>query len=205
MGSIKRLDSAARRLSHDARRRAPFHLAFMTDARRIPDPRAVLRRLPRGAAVVLRDYDMPAPARFALARSLRDAAADRGVFFLVGGDPSLARALEADGAHLPTWYEGGAHAFRAEAPGFMITRSAHDRKQLAFADRDGATAIFVSPVFRTRSHPGGRPLGVDRLADFVRASRTPVLALGGVDARKADRMVGTGVAGLAAIGAFSAD
>ena len=74
----------------------------MTDAARVPDPLAVVRALPRGSAVILRDYD--APGREELARRLRSACAVKGVFLIVGADPALAARIGAKGVHLPNWF-----------------------------------------------------------------------------------------------------
>jgi thiamine-phosphate pyrophosphorylase len=68
--------------------------------------------------------------------------------------------------------------------------------------RGVAHGFLVSPVFETVSHAGTSCLGARRLAALVRAAREPVIALGGITPLTARQLLGTGVAGLAAIGAF---
>jgi thiamine-phosphate pyrophosphorylase len=65
--------------------------------------------------------------------------------------------------------------------------------------RAGADALVVSPIFPSASASAGKPLGPLRLARLVRLSRVPVYALGGVNERTARRLLGVGVAGLAAV------
>jgi len=177
----------------------------MTDERRLPDPAAAVRRLPRGAAVVLRHYGDP--GRAALARALARLCRARGLRLLIAGDWRLAAAVGAAGVHLP---EGLARrgpaawgAGRATPPGFLVTAAAHSPRALMQAMRAGADAALLSPVFATVSHPGARPIGVVRFARWCRAAALPVYALGGVDGRAARRLKGTGAIGFAAIGALA--
>lgn len=85
------------------------------------------------------------------------------------------------------------------------TRSAHNRREAIAAIRAGADAIFVSPVFATRSHPGARTLGRVRFGLLVRGLDVPVIALGGMDARRAASLRPFGIHGWAAIDAWTAD
>jgi thiamine-phosphate pyrophosphorylase len=88
------------------------------------------------------------------------------------------------------------------APGGIRTASAHDRREAVRAVRDGADAVFVSPVFATRSHPGARALGRVRFGLIVRDLGVPVIALGGMDARRARTLPGS-VYGWAGIDAWT--
>jgi thiamine-phosphate pyrophosphorylase len=68
--------------------------------------------------------------------------------------------------------------------------------------------VLLSPAFATASHPDARPLGAIGLAAIVRAARrrergTSVVALGGIAPSNVARLGGTGVAGIAAIGALA--
>lgn len=66
--------------------------------------------------------------------------------------------------------------------------TAHSLREIGAANRLGADAIVVSPVFPTRSHPGARPLGVVRFRLLAARAQGPVIALGGMDARRARRL-----------------
>jgi len=188
-----------------ARRRRPAAaalppLVLITDRGRLGDPLAAAARLPRGAAVLLRDYDHP--ARGALARLLARLCRGRGLALLVAGDARLAAAARADGLHLS---EAALRRHGQRGRRFrLVTASAHGRTGLVRAGRAGCDAALLSPAFATASHPQARPLGAWRFAALARSAPLPVLALGGIDARSARRLAGTGAAGLAAIGAFGA-
>lgn len=187
-------------LRHAARGRLP-PLILVTDRARLSDPVAALDRLRPGDAVLLRDYD--APGRTALAAILARQCRARRLRFLVAGDAQLARAVGADGIHLPEAMLARAPAIRGTHPGFLITAAAHDAGALVAAARAGADAALLSPVFATASHPGAPFLGVVRFAALVRGAKLPVYALGGIAGATAARLSGTGAVGLAAIGAFA--
>jgi len=83
-----------------------------------------------------------------------------------------------------------------------VTAAAHSRPALLRAARAGAQAAVVSPVFESASRSAGRALTPVRFAALLQGAPLPVYALGGVDARTAQRLVGSGACGLAAVGAF---
>jgi thiamine monophosphate synthase len=68
------------------------------------------------------------------------------------------------------------------------------------AEQAGAHYALLGPVFATAGKD--RPLGLFALAAAVRAASLPVLAIGGINAGNAASVWETGVAGVAAIGAF---
>ncbi|MBM3565203.1 MAG: thiamine phosphate synthase [Alphaproteobacteria bacterium] len=191
-----KMRAAARRKSRPDRLPALF---LLSDPRRLPDPVALLDRLPRGAAVVLRHYD--APGRIALARRLIKEARRRGIVVLVAGDWRLAVRLGADGVHLPE------RAMAARLPvgvavrskKLFVTIAAHSANSLFLAARFDPDAAILSPVFQTASHPGRIPLGPLRFAALCRKSPVPVIALGGIDERNAPRILDSGAAGIAGI------
>jgi thiamine-phosphate pyrophosphorylase len=151
-------------------RRQPLpRLWLMTDERQSEGLWEALERLPKGSGVVFRHYSLPPAERRTLFDRVRRVAKRRRLFLLAGG-----KGLRCDGAH------GGRHG------GFSA--SAHDLRELKTAERSGARLVFLSPAFPTRSHPGARALGPVRFGLIASRSRIPVIALGGVDGRKARRL-----------------
>ncbi len=174
-------------------------LWLVTDALRLPDPVAAAARLPRGAGVLFRHYDHP--ARAALAGRLAVLCRHRGLVLLVAGDARLAMQVRAAGLHLPEARMKETTGEAARGCG-LITAAAHSRAALARAAALGLDAVFLSPVFATRSHPGRAGLGAAGFARLARGARLPVYALGGITPANAHELTGSGAAGVAAIGAF---
>ncbi len=152
-------------------------------------------RLPKGAAVVYRAFG--AADAEVMARRLRAVTRTRGVRLLIGADASLAARVKADGVHLPERLAHCVLRLKRRRPGWLISVAAHDHA--AIRRGRGADAIVLSAVFPSRSPSAGPALGPLRFAQLVRASRAPIVALGGVNKKNAPRLIGTGAAGLAAI------
>jgi thiamine-phosphate pyrophosphorylase len=167
-------------------RRQPLpRLWLMTDERQSEALWAALERLPKGSGVVFRHYGLAPKERRALFERIRRIARKRRLLLLVGGAPLPG----ADGRH-------GRGRGRVSAP-------VHSPAELRTAEWDGARLVFVSPVFATRSHPGARPLGRLGFARIARKARVPVIALGGMDERRARPLAALGAYGWAAIDAWS--
>ena len=186
----------ARRLNARARRGKGLPpLLFFTDPIRTHDIAAVMRRLPKGAGVVWRPFG--APGAVEEGRALAALARERGLVFLVGADPTLARQVRADGLHLPERLARRAAELKRRHPKWLITAAAHSRQAILMAE--AADAVVLSPVFPSRSPSAGAPIGLVRLASWVRRGANPGYALGGVNAHTSRRLLSTGAVGIAAI------
>jgi len=183
------------------RGKAPPSLLFFTDPVRTPHPEIIVRRLPAGSGVVFRPFGAREP--MVQGRRLARIARQRRVIFLVGADIALAIALRADGVHLPERDVGRAgkqHHLRKRF--VVVTAAAHSIIAGIRARRSGVDAVIYSPIFRSRSRPDAPPKGPMELARLVRRIGGPVLALGGVNAKTANRLARSGAAGLAGIDGF---
>jgi thiamine monophosphate synthase len=66
----------------------------------------------------------------------------------------------------------------------------------------GLDYLLFGTVYATSSKPGVRPSGPAGLAEVVRATSLPVLAVGGVTPENTGEVARTGAAGFAGIGLF---
>lgn len=173
---------------------------LITDARQGEVLRAAAAAA-AGAGIILRQYG--APGRALLAAALARLCRRQRRPFLVAGDAALARRVGADGVHLPERQSHLARVLKARHPGWIVSVAAHGRPGLVRGR--GADLALISPVFASRSHPGGATLGPVRFAALARAAARAGLvpvALGGLDGGKFRRLQGSGAAGFAAIDAF---
>jgi len=176
-------------------------LLFFTDPVRTPDPEAIARTLPRGAAVVFRAFGAPDAAE--RGARLRAIARERGLILLVGADDRLAAQVRADGVHLPERLAHRARRLKAAHPAWIVTAAAHSERAARRALALGADAAVVSTVFASRSASAGRPMGAVRLAGLARRVDGPLYGLGGIDNKKARLLKDTGLVGLAAVDGFT--
>jgi thiamine-phosphate pyrophosphorylase len=154
-----------------------------------------MARLPPGTGVVYRSFG--APSAVAEGRRLAAIARRRHLVLLVGADARLARAVGAQGVHLPERSAHTAAALRRHRPDWIISVAAHGAAALTRAR--GADAAVLSVVFPSRSPSARRPIGPVRFAALVRHAGVPVYALGGVTTKNAPRLLGTGAVGIAAV------
>ena len=172
-------------------------LILMTDEIRLSNPIAAAAELPKGSAIIVRHRD--ARARHMLAEQLKRIVEQRKLVLLISGDAQLARGINADGLHLPERDAGHAAHWKALRPQWLITVAAHSFAALATAARTGADAALLAPVFPTLSHSDRAALGGSRFRFMSRSARVPVYALGGINAKTAAALIGTSLAGIAAI------
>lgn len=158
----------------------------MTDERMGEALWTALARLPRGGGVVFRHHATLGRARAALRRRVLAMTRARGLLLIDAGPTSRGAA--------------GVHGRRG--PG-LVTWPAHTRAEAIAGVRAGAKALFVSPVFATRSHPGARHLGPIRAARTARGLPVVTIALGGMTAHRFRTIKRMGFDGWAAIDAWS--
>lgn len=150
---------------------------LMTDERMGDGLWEALEALPKGSGVVLRHYSLARRERAELQRKVARIAGRRRLFLLAGGrDHGRGRGA--------------------------ISAPVHTVAERIAAERAGVRLIFVSPVYPTRSHPGGRALGRVRFGMLVRGAQARVIALGGMDGRRARALSAFKIHGWAGIDAF---
>jgi thiamine-phosphate pyrophosphorylase len=181
--------------------RALPSLVLLTDDERLPDPLRAADALPRGGMIVIRARD--SRRRTELAVSLAKIAFRRELVLLIADDPELAASLGVHGAHFPETRAGEIAHWHARRPHWLITASAHSLRACARAAHCGADAVFLSPIFATKSHPGHATITPIRLRLIAQLVPVSLYALGGIDGHNAARLRRAKLAGLAAIGALT--
>ncbi|GIJ31977.1 hypothetical protein Vse01_11250 [Micromonospora sediminimaris] len=169
--------------------------------------------------VVLRERDLPRVERLALAVELRSILTEVGGTLLVAGpDPLLGdkpgRPASAEKAGSRTWAGATGTGSSLTAlhlsaagpypppPADLVGRSCHDPAELRRLTTEDY--VTLSPVFPTRTKPGyGPPLLAAGLAELIRLSPVPALALGGIETPdQVHACVQAGATGVAVLGAI---
>lgn len=136
-----------------------------------------IRRLPPGSGFVFRHYHLDADVRATRFAQLLPLLRSAGHWAIVSGSLRTAAAWGADGVY------GGRGSIAPAA--FRWIATAHNEAEIADANQYGASAVMLSPVFPTRSHPGAETLGAARFRELAALSAIPVIALGGMTAERA--------------------
>ena len=115
----------------------------------------------------------------------------------------VALASGAHGVHLRGDSFSAARARALMPPPFLIGRSVHSaREAVAAADEGGLDYLIFGTVYESASKPGRAPSGIAGLSAVARATRLPVLAIGGITPERIDEVISAGACGVAAIGMF---
>ena len=166
---------------------------LMTDPRLDDQLLTAIRRLPSGSGVVFRHYALETKQRRHMFARVRHICVQRGHILLLAGDARTARAWGADGVH----------GRGVSAKPLLLSAPVHNPCEIERAKRHGAGIMFLSPLRKTRSHPGERALGAlafGRLASLCRPAL--VIALGGMNRMEAAKWPRSIVHGWAAIDAY---
>jgi len=140
----------------------------------------------------------------ALARQCVDAVRGTRTRIIVNDRVDVALAAGAHGVHLRGDSFAAARVRAIVPPGFLVGRSVHSAGEAAACGAgDAIDYLMFGTVFATASKPGRQPLGAAALAEAVRATIVPVLAVGGVTIVTAAAVAGANAAGIAAIGLFA--
>ena len=175
---------------------------YITDSRAAGGIEPLLVYVDRAIAggvemIQVREKHLPARQLLELTRRIVSLAAGTSTRILVNTRVDVALAAGASGVHLPSDAISPARWRTIVPPGFLIGVSCHTTDELHRAEVEGADFAVYGPVFPS---PGkGAPIGVEGLAQGVRATRLPVYALGGIDKEKAATCLQLGAAGVAAI------
>lgn len=157
-------------------------------------------------AVQLRDKVLPPRDLLPLGHRLRADTRDAGALLFVNDRLDLALAVQADGVHLGPNDLTVAAARRIAPPGFLIGHSADYPGAAREAVAAGADYIGCGTVFPTATKAGaGVAIGVRRLAEVVRCTDAPVVAIGGITEARAPRVFAAGAAGCAVVSAVMTD
>lgn len=176
---------------------------LITDLHQFPPDRhlSVIESALKGGIrdIQLREKDMRVDDFLCLAIVLRQMTKRFGARLYINDRLDVALMATADGVHLP---ENGLppNEVKARYPHLLVGVSTHSLNSARQAQEDGADYITFGPVFDTPSkRKYGPPQGLDSLAEIVRSTQLPVLALGGVKLDNIPSVLETGVHGIGLI------
>ncbi len=156
-----------------------------------------------GAGVRLIQYrDKQASSRelFETSRELAERVRRAGGIFIVNDRADVARAAGADGVHLGQEDLPVELARRVLEAGKCVGFSTHDLEQVAKADESSADYIAFGPIFSTQSKARPDPVvGLEGLRAARRATRKPLVAIGGITLEKAREVIEAGADSVAVI------
>jgi thiamine-phosphate pyrophosphorylase len=178
-------------------------LLLVTDRRqaRRPLTEVVTAALTAGCRwVSVREKDLAEDDQISLIRLLLPMARRYEARVTLHGESALAEGSGADGVHL----SAGADSVAARdllGPGKLIGISLHTIIEAEAIDPRAVDYALAGPAFETPSKPGyGPEIGRKGLGEIARASRVPILAIGGLNSARAAEVLASGPVGIAVMG-----
>ncbi|APE27266.1 thiamine phosphate synthase [Aurantiacibacter gangjinensis] len=157
-------------------------LWLLSDERNAAVLERVLRNAQQSMGFIYRHYHLPDPQRHEEFQRLAHVARAGGHIVILADSALTAREWGAEGIY------GAPLALYPRRSDLIRIATAHDMREIAQANRVEANAVMLSPVFPTRSHPGGAVLGTARFRTLAAHAQMPVIALGGMNRQTAQRL-----------------
>ena len=155
-----------------------------------------------GARIIqLREKALSFEEACPIAREVRRIAADAGVTFIVNDSAELALAVDADGVHIGQGDMPLAEARRLLGDGRIIGVSTHGIEEALKAEDEGADYIGFGPMFKTATKDSAEPKGCEGLMLIRDKVGIPIVAIGGINAANAARVMDSGADAVAVISA----
>ena len=127
------------------------HLWLFTDDIKTQNLQKFLAKIPQNSGIVIRNY--LSEDRLKIIESISRNSKRKNLTLLIGEKSNRIRDIS--GLHLPKWYYQKRKINKKQ----ILSISAHgiiDKRRIINSKAD---LIFLSPIFRTSSHPNSRPLG----------------------------------------------
>lgn len=139
------------------------------------------------------------------AREMRRITAGTDTLFIVNDDPEIALEAEADGVHVGQDDMSPAEVRRRYPDLEIVGLSTHNPSQTLASADEPVDYIGVGPVYATPTKDIPDPvLGLETMAEMVRLSKRPAVAIGGIDAARLGDVLAAGARNFAVVRAVCA-
>lgn len=166
----------------------------------------VVREAISGGVDVVQFRDKGARDRdfYDTALRLRLICTEAGIPLIINDRPHIALAVDADGLHVGQADLPADVARRLIGPDRVLGVSVETVPQALEAVREGAQYLGAGPVHDARATKpdASDAIGLEGLRSICEASSVPVLAIGGVTAENASRLLAAGATGAAVVSAI---
>lgn len=126
-----------------------------------------------------------------------------GLLWILNRHVELVKKYKLDGVHLGESPQQVLEARKYLGEEFIIGYSAHEENEADLALQSGADYVSLSPIFSPISKfSPSQPWGIERLQAACKQVQGCIYALGGVNSTRVPELRGTGVHGLAVLGAI---
>ncbi len=183
---------------------------FFSDQKKVKNIEESIKKLPKNSAIIIREYHLNDKERLRFAKKIVKLTKKRGIKTLIGKNIALAKEIGADGVHFSDFDKLpiNLRTNRKFKKNFIFSYSCHSERSLQKAYKINPDMVFISPIFKTTSHPGTKALGLKNLAKIAFKNKNhsylplKIYALGGINLVKLKSIRKLPISGFGAIDLF---
>lgn len=158
----------------------------------------------RDKDILSTDSDAGLKDEYSEALEIKRICHEHKVPLIINDNVQFAIDIDADGVHLGQDDMNPAEARKLLGTDKIIGVTAKTMEQAKRAEADGADYLGSGAVFGSTTKLNAKPMTKKLLREITAAVDIPVVAIGGINADNAATLKGTGIAGIAVVGAIFA-
>ena len=158
----------------------------------------------RDKDILSTDSDAGLKDEYSEALEIKRICHEHKVPLIINDNVQFAIDIDADGVHLGQDDMNPAEARKLLGTDKIIGVTAKTVEQAKKAQADGADYLGSGAVFGSTTKLNAKPMTKELLSEITAAVDIPVVAIGGINADNASTLKGTGIAGIAVVGAIFA-
>lgn len=158
----------------------------------------------RDKDILSTDSDAGLKDEYSEALEIKRICHEHKVPLIINDNVQFAIDIDADGVHLGQDDMNPAEARKLLGTDKIIGVTAKTVEQAKRAQADGADYLGSGAVFGSTTKLNAKPMTKELLREITAAVDIPVVAIGGINADNAATLKGTGIAGIAVVGAIFA-
>lgn len=158
----------------------------------------------RDKDILSTDSDAGLKDEYSEALEIKRICHEHKVPLIINDNVQFAIDIDADGVHLGQDDMNPAEARKLLGTDKIIGVTAKTVEQAKRAEADGADYLGSGAVFGSTTKLNAKPMTKELLREITEAVDIPVVAIGGINADNASTLKGTGIAGIAVVGAIFA-
>lgn len=158
----------------------------------------------RDKDILSTDSDAGLKDEYSEALEIKRICHEHKVPLIINDNVQFAIDIDADGVHLGQDDMNPAEARKILGADKIIGVTAKTVEQAKKAQADGADYLGSGAVFGSTTKLNAKPMTKELLREITAAVDIPVVAIGGINADNAATLKGTGIAGIAVVGAIFA-
>jgi thiamine-phosphate pyrophosphorylase len=157
-----------------------------------------IRKLNKKVAIIYRNYSVKYNKE--LICKIKDSCKKNKIKFFLANDLRLATNLGLDGVYLPSFNKSLNISKTNMKKKFLIIGSAHTIQEIKNKELQGATAIFIAPLLKTKKNK--KFLNIIKFNLLGQQTRKKIIALGGITDKNLKKVRMTKSYGFAGISYF---